>query len=376
MPARPRPAKLLRVFQAQIHLPQAAAVRAEIRTFLAATPFTPVINCWAHADEAFSAALGDAGFLGMTWPAPFGHARDPLERLIVLEESLAAGAPVGAHWIADRQSGPLLLRYGTPEQQARWLPAIAAGRAYTCIGLSEPGAGSDLAAVRSRATRTETGWVLNGQKLWTSGAARAHLMVGLFRSEAGSERHAGLSQFLIPMDTPGITVRPIRDITGAADFNEVFFDDVELPPEALLGQEGDGWRQVTAELALERSGPERYLSAWPLVTALARAPRTPETSALLGAIIAEAFTLRRLSWACAATLAEGGDPATEAAIVKDLGNAFEQSLPDRVAALPGPIPDALLPLLEATQLAAPCFSLRGGTREIMRGMTARALGVR
>jgi alkylation response protein AidB-like acyl-CoA dehydrogenase len=287
------------VFEASIHLPHAAAVRAEIRAFLAATPFTPHINCWAHPSEPFSAALGAAGFLGLTWPAPHGHARHPIERLIVLEELLAAGAPVGAHWIADRQSGPLLLRYGTQAQQARWLPAIAAGTAFTCIGLSEPGAGSDLAAVRARATRTATGWVLSGQKLWTSGAARAHLMIGLFRSTPGSERHAGLSQFLIPMDTPGITVRPIQDITGAADFNEVFLDDVHLPRRRAARRRGrrlaPGHRRAGARTLRPRALPFRLAAGH----GPRPRPRTPDAAALLGTLVAEAFTLRRLSWACA-----------------------------------------------------------------------------
>lgn len=360
-------------------------VRDDIRAFLSGYSFPPErrINCWAQSDEDFSRALGEAGFIGMTWPRQYGgHERHALERYIVLEELLAAGAPVGAHWIADRQTGPLLLRYGTEEQRRRWLPAFAAGTAYACIGLSEPGAGSDLAAVRSTARRDGDQWVLNGQKIWTSGAHRAHGMIGLFRSEPGSERHAGLSQFLIPMDTPGINVRPIRDMTGAADFNEVFFDDVALPADALLGGEGQGWAQVTAELALERSGPERYLSSHALYAALARAagddPPEPLRS-LLGTLTAELFALRNLSWGCAATLADGQDPVTEAAVVKELGNSFEQALPQLAAALPDDLlrRDAELPvILDALLLASPSFSLRGGTREIMRGMIARGLGLR
>ncbi|MBC7521329.1 MAG: acyl-CoA dehydrogenase family protein, partial [Sandarakinorhabdus sp.] len=244
----------------------AAALRAEIRGFLVANPppVDPVLraNCWSVADAAFSRTLGAAGWIGMVWPARYGgHARPAMERYIVLEELLAAGASVGAHWIADRQTGPLLLRYGTEAQRLAYLPGMARGELFACIGLSEPGAGSDLAAVRSRAEKVPGGWRINGQKLWTSGAHHAHAMLALLRSEAGSERQAGLSQFLIAMDTPGITVRPVIDLVGNHDFNEVFFDNVLVGDDALVGVQGQGWAQVTAELALERSGPERYLSS-------------------------------------------------------------------------------------------------------------------
>ncbi|KPF76650.1 acyl-CoA dehydrogenase [alpha proteobacterium AAP81b] len=366
-------------------VPGAAAVRARVRDFLAAhpPPADPArrVNCWAVADEAFSRALGQAGLIGMVWPCAYGgHARPAMERYIVLEELLAAGAPVAAHWIADRQTGPLLLRYGSEAQRRRWLPGMAAGEIYACIGLSEPGAGSDLAAVRSRAERVPGGWRINGQKLWTSGAHRSHVMLALLRSEAGSERQAGLSQFLIPMDTPGITVRPVIDLSGAHDFNEVFFDDCLVADDALVGGEGEGWRQVTAELALERSGPERYLSSHALLATLIDARLAdPAVTALIGSLVAELWTLRQLSWATAAKLAGGDDPVVEAAMVKDLGNDFEQRLPQAVQAVVSADLDGgddLGRCLAQLLLVSPSFSLRGGTREVMRGMIARGLGLR
>ncbi|WP_243453731.1 acyl-CoA dehydrogenase family protein [Sandaracinobacteroides saxicola] len=363
--------------------PDDIAMRGAIRSFLAGRTWSAArrVNNWAQADPDFSRELGAAGFIGMTWPRTYGgQGRSAMARLIVLEELLAAGAPVGAHWITDRQTGPLLLRYGTPAQRERWLPGMVRGEVFACIGLSEPGAGSDLAAVRSRATKVDGGWLLSGQKLWTSNAGIAHVMVGLFRTGGGSERQAGLSQFLVPMDTPGIRVVPIRDMTGASDFNEVFFDEVRLGDDALLGVEGEGWGQVTAELALERSGPERYLSAHALLVALARvAQGVPALQPLLGSLAAALWTLRQLSWGCAAKLAAGQDPAVEAAVVKVLGNAFEQALPQIVAGLPDAVLDRdaeLRPLLDALLLASPSFSLRGGTTEIMRGMIARGLGLR
>ena len=191
---------------------------------------------------------------------------------------------------------------------------MAAGEAFACIGLSEPGAGSDLAAVRSRAERVSGGWRINGQKLWTSGAHHAHVMLALLRSERGSERQQGLSQFLIPMTTPGVTVRPIIDLVGNHDFNEVFFDDVVVGDDALVGAEGEGWRQVTAELALERSGPERYLSSHALLVTLIDAARAAGVknvplAATIGRLVAELWTLRQMSMATAAKLAAGDDPS-------------------------------------------------------------------
>jgi len=365
------------------------ALRAEIRAFIAdhmpAGDPTRRLNCWAVPDRDFSRALGRAGYIGMTWPKCYGgHERHPLERYTVLEELLAAGAPVGLHWIADRQSGNLLLRYGTEEQRQRFLPGIAAGELYFCIGMSEPGTGSDLASIRTRAVRTDEGWRISGQKIWTTFAHHSQMMIALVRTEPGSERQAGLSQFLVDLSTPGITVRPIMDLVGGHDFNEVFFDDVLVPDDMRVGAEGDGWKQVTAELSLERSGPERYLSSFALLQELIRiAGRSPDgaTRQLIGRLGAELWTLRQMSRSVAARLASGQDPALEAAIVKDLGNVFEQALPRAVqAAMDGP--DDLSADSDFARMTAlllqisPSFSLRGGTREILRGIIARGLGIR
>ncbi|PZN93084.1 MAG: acyl-CoA dehydrogenase [Alphaproteobacteria bacterium] len=369
--------------------PGTAALRSEIRSFIAANlPAGDAVsraNSWSVADAGFSRALGAAGWLGMVWPRAWGgHERPAMDRYVVLEELLAAGAPVGAHWIADRQTGPLLLRYGTDAQRQKYLPGMARGEVYACIGLSEPGAGSDLAAVRSRAEKVPGGWRINGQKLWTSGAHRAHAMLALLRSEAGSERGAGLSQFLIDLDTPGITIRPVINLTGEHDFNELFFDDVMVGDDALVGGQGNGWAQVTAELALERSGPERYLSSHALLVTLIDAARASgsENAALratIGKLVAELWTLRQMSMATAAKLAGGEDPVVEAAIVKDLGNDFEQRLPLAVQAVLDLDLDGsteLVRVLSHLLQVSPSFSLRGGTREILRGIIARGLGLR
>ncbi len=364
-----------------------AALRAELRAWLAANqPQGDIIaraNCWASFDADFSRALGAAGYVGMTLPTRYGGGdRHPLERYVVIEELLAAGAPVGAHWIADRQTGPLILRYGSEEQRQRYLPGIAKGELFACIGLSEPGAGSDLAAVRTTARETAEGWRINGQKIWTTGAHFSHIMLALVRTEDGSERNAGLSQLLIDLDTPGITIRPIIDMAGHHDFNEVFFDDVLVPHGGLVGTRGQGWQQVTAELGLERSGPERYLSSHALLAALidaAGADPDPAVATLIGELAAELWTLRQLSMSTAAKLAAGEDPMVEASVVKELGNAFEQDMPRRVQAIVTSgwdDADDLARLLRALLIASPSFSLRGGTREVIRGIIARGLGLR
>jgi alkylation response protein AidB-like acyl-CoA dehydrogenase len=369
--------------------PGAARLRANVRAFLAEhQPKLPAerrLNSWYVTDKAFSRALGTAGYLGMTWPKQYGgHERHPFERYIVMEELLAAGAPCGAHWIADRQTGPLILRYGKPSQRDRYVPGMARGEIYSCIGLSEPGAGSDLASVSTSGTRTAEGWRINGQKVWTSGAHNATVMLTLVRTIAGSQRTEGLSQFLIDLSTPGVTVRPIIDLTGGHDFNEVFLDNVLLPEDALVGVEGEGWKQVTAELALERSGPERYLSSHALLVGLIDAMGAhpaPAVRDLVGRLTAELWTLRLMSMGTMARLVANQEPMVAAAIVKDLGNTFEQTLPQAVQGVLGDDFDLASDTDLARMLAlllqiAPSFSLRGGTREILRGIIARGLGLR
>jgi alkylation response protein AidB-like acyl-CoA dehydrogenase len=230
----------------------------------------------------------------------------------------------------------------------------------------------------------DRGWQVTGIKLWTTNAHRAHYMIGLFRTAGEpADRHAGLSQFLVDLSLPGITVRPIRDLTGGEHFNEVIFDDALLPEEALIGREGEGWRQVMAELAFERSGPERFLSSVRALIELIRSSGTDisdETAALVGRLTAQLVTLRKMSLSIAGMLQAKRAPALEAAVVKDLGGTFEQSLPEAVQAFAGvelgsgdcDLHEVLTYLARMT----PAFSLRGGTREILRGIIARGLGLR
>ncbi|NOT41075.1 MAG: acyl-CoA dehydrogenase, partial [Alphaproteobacteria bacterium] len=226
--------------------PEAERLRGEVREFLSGelTSLAPELKAqsWSGFNPDFSAKLGARGFIGLTWPKAYGgHERSALERYVVIEELLAAGAPVAAHWVADRQSGPLLLKFGTEEQRRRVLPGIARGETYFSIGMSEPDSGSDLASVRTRATRTNDGWRVRGTKLWSSGAHRSQYMIALFRTGDGvDQRQMGLTQFLVDLKGPGIHVRPIADLTGHEHFNEVVFDDAPLPLDAVIGAEGQG----------------------------------------------------------------------------------------------------------------------------------------
>ena len=298
---------------------------------------------------------------------------------------LAAGAPVGAHWIADRQSGPLLLKFGTEEQRQTFLEPVTKGESYFCIGMSEPDSGSDLAATRTRAVKTDGGWIVNGTKLWTSGAQHAHVMIALFRTEQNPEnRHGGLTQFLVDLKTPGINIRPITDLYGSQHFNEVVFEDVFVPDNRLVGTEGGGWAQVTAELSYERSGPERYLSSYLLLVELIRelqAQNKPGAEEEIGRLFAHMITLRQMSLSVAGMLEAGENPTLEASVVKDLGAVFEQDMPVIAHKLAGTPPslsggsDYQQVLGVLTQIA-PSFSLRGGTKEILRGIIARGLGLR
>ena len=367
--------------------PECEALRAEVRAFLAEAmkdfPASRRNRNWSGASAEFSRQMGERGWIGMTWPRRYGgHERSSLERYVVLEEMLAAGAPVGAHWVADRQSGPLLMRFAPDTLAPRIVPQIVRGEAFFCIGLSEPDSGSDLASIRTRARRSAEGWILNGRKVWTSGAHRAHYMIALVRSgDKGENRHAGLSQFLVDMSTPGLTVRPIINQLGEHDFNEVTFDDVLVPHENLIGREGEGWQQVGAELAFERSGPERYLSSTQLLLEMLDAADAgdPRHAAAIGRIVAQYGTLRQMSLGVAVMLSRGDNPALAAALVKDQGALVEQAMPDIAHDLFGGSTDPATPLAQAMRyvtLAAPSFSLRGGTREILRGIIAKGLDLR
>ena len=365
--------------------------RLEVRSFLQAElekgTFVSKCDSWLSGDDpAFSKLIGEKGWIGMTWPKKYGgQERSTIDRYIVTEEFLAIGAPVAAHWFADRQTGPLLLRFGTEEQCEFFLPKIVKGECYFGIGLSEPNSGSDLASLSTRAEKVEGGWIVNGQKIWTSNAHLCHYMVTLVRTSPfdGKSKHAGLSQLIVDLHAPGVTIVPIKFLTGEHHYNEVFFDNVFVPDNMVVGTLGNGWAQGLAELAFERSGPERILSTFPLLDELSKSlKRQNNIEGLKQAakLIARLWSLRNLSIGVAQLLASGNgaDVSIPAALVKALGTKFEQSIPEITRLLVQTYPklDAERKIdrfMAQSILHAPGFTIRGGTSEVLYGVVAKGV---
>ncbi|ANN15851.1 acyl-CoA dehydrogenase [Amycolatopsis orientalis] len=362
-------------------------LRSEVREFLrTALPpgYRPKLGFAAAHDPEFSRAIGARGWVGMTIPKEYGGAGAPvMDRYIVAEELLAAGAPIGAHWAADRQTASMILRYGTEEQRKKYLPRITAGEFYFCVGMSEPDAGSDLASVRTTARRDPAGgWRVNGTKVWTTHAHLNHAMLTLCRTSIHEDRHQGLTQLIIDLSAPGVTARPIEFIDGTHDFNEVILDDVHVPEENVLGELGAGWKQSTSELAFERSGPDRFLTVMgPLVEFVRRCAdrgaNARDTSAI-GQVSAKLRAGRQLALGIARALDEGAMPSAEAALVKNFGTELEQEIIEtlRVAAeieLEHGSADLFTNLLAEAVSTGPSFTIRGGTTEVLRSVAAKGL---
>jgi len=365
--------------------------RLDVRTFLqdelAKGTFTPKCDSWLSGDDPeFSKLIGQKGWIGLTWPKKYGgQERSTIDRYILTEEFLAVGAPVAAHWFADRQTGPLLLRYGTEEQRDYFLPKIVKGECYFGIGLSEPNSGSDLASVSTRAEKVDGGWIVNGQKIWTSNAHLCHYMVTLVRTSPfdGKNKHAGLSQLIVDLHAEGVTVVPIKFLTGEHHYNEVFFDNVFVPDNMVVGEVGNGWTQGLAELAFERSGPERILSTFPLIDELIqelKRQKNLEGLQQASKIVARLWGLRNLSIGVAQLLESGNgdDVSIPAALVKALGTKFEQSIPEitRLIVQTYPTLDAHRKIdrfMAESILHAPGFTIRGGTSEVLYGVVAKGV---
>jgi alkylation response protein AidB-like acyl-CoA dehydrogenase len=366
-----------------------AALRRQVRELTgrwrAEGRYVPRNDSWLRGfDLGFSRELAALGLIGLTWPASCGGRGLPnVARAAVTEELLRAGAPVAAHWIGDRQIGPAILRHGSDRLRAEILPGIISADFVFCLGMSEPEAGSDLASARTSATPDGDGWRVSGRKIWTSGAHRATHAYLLARTERAADRHQGLTEFIVDMDTPGISVSPIIDLTGEHHFNEVVFDDVPVPGHRLLGRVGEGWRQVVEQLSFERGGPERFLSSYALLAELLQAAGDDgddgdsrygaggdaEIRAELGELAARLATLRRITWQVAARLDAGEAPVVEAATLKYLGNAFETDVIEVARRAAGAGPGS--PGFREALLASPGFSLRGGAAEVMLSVMAR-----
>ena len=373
--------------------PECEKLREEVRDFLAeeiaAGTFRPDRPHDGDMHNlAFSRRVGAKGWIGMTWPKKYGGGeRSFLERYVVTEEFRVANAPTRQHFTADRQSGPILLKYAPEHIKLDILPRICRGEACFVIGMSEPNSGSDLFAAKTKATKVDGGFRINGTKIWTSNAHFADYMLGLFRTSPPTKenRRHGLTQFLVDMKTPGIAVNPIYQLTGQHDFNEVVFDDAFVPDDHVLGEIDGAWKQATSELAYERSGPERFLETFYVLIELIRAlGERPDTRGAegLGRLAAQLHTLRRMSVSVNGMLQAGKEPVVEGSIVKDLGTIWEQKLPGRVRELAAFLePEAsnratLEEQLEFATLIAPKLTIQGGTTEVLRGIIARGLGLR
>jgi acyl-CoA dehydrogenase len=373
--------------------PQCEALRTEVRAFLAqeisAGTFEPHHPGYSESyDRDFSRRVGAKGWIGMTWPKQYGgHERSQLERYVVTEEFRVANAPANFHFVADRQSGPILLKCAPEHIKKDILPRICRGELCFAIGMSEPGSGSDLFAAKTKATKVDGGWHINGSKIWTTSAHIANYMLALFRTSPPTKenRRHGLTQFLVNMKTQGITVNPIYQMTGKPGFNEVVFVDTFLPDDHVIGEIDGAWKQATSELAYERSGPERFLDTFYVLPELVRTlgPEPDLRGAEgLGQLVAQLHTLRRMSVSVAGMLQAGKEPVVEGSIVKDLGTVWEQKLPARVRELAALLKPELLnhtaledQLAHATTIA-PKLTIQGGTTEILRGIIARGLGLR
>jgi alkylation response protein AidB-like acyl-CoA dehydrogenase len=377
--------------------PETEELRKEVRAFIAdeiaAGTFDPHVGLRTESfDREFSKRVGAKGWIGMTWPKKYGgQERSYLDRYVVTEEFRSVTAPTWGHFVADRQSGPVIIKYGSEKVKQEVLPRIVKGEVGFAIGMSEPGSGSDLFAASSKAEKVDGGYKLNGAKVWTSNAHQADYMIGLFRTSAPTKenRRHGLTQFVIDMNWDGITINPIYQMTGKHDFNEVVFEDVFVPDDYLLGEVDGAWKQATSELAYERSGPERFLETYYVLMALIRAVAEAEEDGVdvrasegIGRLVAQLHTLRRMSVSVAAMLEAGKEPVLESSIVKDSGTVWEQQLPSKVRNLsafveqePGNDTD-LQEVIDFALLQAPKFTIQGGTTEVLRGIIARGLGLR
>lgn len=370
------------------------AFRTEIRQFLA----TEVPEDKRTEDgwivgfsREFSRKLGARGLIGVTWPKKYGgQERSYLDRVILTEELLRAGAPVAAHWLGDRQVGPALLAYGSEEQKAEILPRVTNGEIVFCLGMSEPGAGSDLASLRTKAEEDGDDFLLTGQKIWTSFAHVADYAYLVARTDANAPKHKGISEFLVDMKTPGITVRPLIDITGEHHFNEVFFDGARIGKKWLIGEKNRGWYQIASQLDYERSGIERLLSNYPLFRDTVKyaeeqgLTKDPVIRNQLAQMRIELDIGRSLVYKVAWSLTKGFVPNYEAAMAKCFCTEVEQRIAQTVSSILGDYA-VLMPGSPAARLAgraaheylyAPAYTIQGGTSNVLRNIMAiRGLGL-
>jgi hypothetical protein len=377
--------------------PAEAAFRAELREWLAKVlpelPPPPDPADWPGRrayDLGWQRRLFEAGYAGLNWPADSGgRGLGPAEHLIFLEEAELAGAPyVGACFVGLLHAGPTIAAEGTPEQRARWLPPILRGEEVWCQGFSEPDAGSDLASLRTRAVRDGDSYVVSGSKIWTSHAEVADWCELLVRTdpEAGAVRkHRGISWLAMPMDAPGVTVRPLATLAGTTEFAELFLDEVRIPVANRVGEENDGWRVTNVTLSFERGtafASEAVACRRELrqLAALARENGAWEDDALrrrLGLLAADFGALWRLvQWNVSHAAHEGGVPGPGGSVFKLRFSEARQELYELAAEVLGDGSLVYGHPFTAQRLQGLSYTIAAGTSQIQRNIVAqRILGL-
>ncbi len=354
---------------------EAEALRADVRRLVEQVAETP------EGPERHE-ALAEAGLIMPHWPAPWGRGSSPVEQLVIDEELARAGVS-RPHLAVGAWALPTLIAHGTAEQQERWVRPTLLGRLSWCQLFSEPGAGSDLAALSTRAQRVEGGYVLTGQKVWTSLAQSADYGICLARSDPDAPKHAGITFFVLDMRAEGIDIRPLRELTGAAMFNEVFFDDVFVPDDAVVGAPGDGWRIGRTTLANERismsSGASFGNGVESLIRAAARGDGMDDhLDGRLGHLVAEAHSVALLGHRATLRTLSGVDPGSGSSVRKLLGAEHEQRVQELGMAFygaDGAVLDGRAQRWEEGFLATRCMTIAGGTSEVQRNVIAeRILG--
>jgi alkylation response protein AidB-like acyl-CoA dehydrogenase len=356
--------------------------RAEVREWLRAhVPAEPLPSLETEegfaAHRAWERTLGEARLVAVSWPEEYGgRGVTPLQWLVFEEEYYAAGAPGRVNQNGTDLLATTLFRHGTPDQLARILPPIAAGEVIWAQAWSEPGAGSDLAGLRSTATRTDGGWLLNGQKTWSSRAPFADRAFGLFRSDPEPGRHRGLTYVMFPLDADGLTVRPIGRLDGKPAFAELFLDEVFVPDEDVIGVAGEGWKAAMSTAGNERGltlrPPGRFMASVDRLVELWRERADPSDTALRDRLAdvwlrCQAYRLKGFE-----TISREEDIGAEASLTKVFWSELDVALHETALDLLGPDGE-----LESPWLEGYVFSLAGtiyaGTNEIQRNLIAERL---
>jgi hypothetical protein len=375
--------------------------REEVRDFLEGEIeqglWKPSCDAWIQGyNPEFTKRVAQKRWMGLTWPKEYGgQERSFVDRFILTEEMLRYGAPAACHWFADRQIGGSILKYGSEEQKREFLPKIIRGEMYVGLGMSETEAGSDLASLRTMAVEDGNDYIINGQKTWTSGAWFMNHIYLLARTDTTVPKHRGISEFIIPIDTPGISRIPMIDVTGTEAWNDIFFDNVRVPKKYMIGEKNRGFYHVMEQLAYERSGFERLMGNYTLFEALLKFVNDTKRNGKalsqdtvirhkLAQLQVEFEVGRLLMYKVALVMDEGQAPTVEAAMSKAYATAFEQRLANTAMEILGPY--GLLwagskyapfgGMAAHSYLGSKGYSLQAGTTEIMKNIVAtRGLGL-